>query len=153
MPMTYRPQKVSLVDQMRALSNLAVSPDVAPFRDAMMGLLDSMVDATNLEFGRVASSVNGGGGEKTNTRTTSTTGDISSTDGTVFGDTTTAPVVLTLPRAEDYPGMRVCVKRSTGANTLTVAPRGTDTIDGGGGVTVTTPQWFQSLGSGGWSTV
>ena len=153
MPLRYRPQKIVKKDQLRGLVEMDVSDELAPFRDAVVSVLEAMLDSVNLEFGRIGTAINGGGGESTAVRTVTASGDLTSVDGTVLGDTTAGAVTLTLPTAAQYPGMRVTVKRVAGANTLTVAPRAGDTINGGASVAVTTAQTFQSRGTTDWQTV
>ena len=153
MPLKYRPQKVVKKDQLRSLVEMDVPEEMTAFRDALVGVLETILDSVNTEFNRVGTSVNGAGGIATAIRTVTASTNLTSVDGTVYGNTTGGAVTLTLPTASQYPGLVLCVKRSAGANTLTVAPSGSDTIDGGGSVSVTTAQYFQSNGTSGWQTV
>jgi hypothetical protein len=153
MPLRYRPQKVVKKDQLRALAEAEVPEGMEGFRDQVIAILDAILDNVNLEFGRVGTAVNGAGGQSTAQRTVTASSDLTSVDGTVFGDTTAGAVTLTLPPADEYPGLVLVVKRSAGANTLTVAPSAGDTINGGGSVSVTSATSFQSLGTTDWQTL
>lgn len=83
------------------------------------------------------------GGGMFNARRTVTASDlIASTDQVVNGDTTSGNITLRLPKASEYPFMQVWIKRSAGANTLSVTPRTGDTIDGAGSLTVTNAVLF-----------
>lgn len=64
---------------------------------------------------------------------------IPSTAYLCWGDTTAAGVTLTLPSVSEYQSNLFIVERIAGANTLTLAARGADTIDGAASITVTTP--------------
>ena len=77
---------------------------------------------------------------------------LSSTDGSVFVDTTAAPVTVTLPRVSEYTKMVITVQRKAGANTLTVArnANSSDTIDGATSVTVTKSTTFTPQTSTDW---
>ena len=75
---------------------------------------------------------------------------IASTDTWVGGDTTAAGFTLTLPSASDYSSMVVDLELYKGANALTIAARGTDTIDGAATVTVTARKTFRSINNSVW---
>lgn len=62
---------------------------------------------------------------------------ISSTDFIVRGDTTGGAFTLTLPKVQEYSRNFWLVIRSAGANTLTLAARGSDTINGAASIAVT----------------
>jgi len=149
MSLTYRPNRFAS----------AVTTKIGETRDTeakfavILDGLGELTSAMNLEFRRVADSMNGGGGLKSRMRMVYVDGDIASTDGTVFGDTSGGAVTMTLPYSADYPGMLVRAKKQTGGPAFRVAPRGTDTIDGAGlSVVVTTGTEFHSTGTGDWLT-
>jgi hypothetical protein len=75
---------------------------------------------------------------------------IASTDSLVLADTTTGAITLTLPRISEYSKMQVWIKRYAGVNTLTVEPRGSDTIDGGASVTVTAAVLLTPIDNSDW---
>jgi len=149
MSLTYRPNRFAS----------AVTKKIGETRDSEVKfgvLLDGLGELTaamNLEFRRVADSMNGSGGRKARMRVVTVSGDVVSTDGTVFGDTTGGAVTMTLPYSADYPGMLVKAKKQTGGPAFRMAPRGTDTIDGAASsVVVTTGTEFHSTGTGDWLT-
>lgn len=75
---------------------------------------------------------------------------ISSTDFIVRGDTTAAGFTLTLPTVGEYSRNFWLVIRSAGANTLTLAARGTDTINGGASITVTNMVIVYAVNNSSW---
>lgn len=86
---------------------------------------------------RTASAINTGAGTVGGVRTVTAATYIASTDTIVQGDTTAAGFTLTLPLVSEYTRNIFYVVRSAGANTLTLAARGSDTIDGGASVAIT----------------
>lgn len=151
MPLKYRAEKIVLPQ----LKRLEDATDWESAKTLLTDLLQSLSDTSTSEFKRVQTAMNGGAGEKAGIREVTSSTFISSTDGTVLGNTTGGAITLTLPSADQYPGMRVCVKRSAGANTLTVARAAGDTIDGAAAnATVTTATWFQCrAGTNDWVTI
>ena len=93
--------------------------------------------ASNVQFRRLSQSQKTGGGGIGARRILTSDTFISSTDSLVLVDTTAAGVTLRLPKATEYPTMQVQIQRLVGANTLTIVPRGTDTIDGAASLVVT----------------
>lgn len=94
------------------------------------------------------------GGGVFNARRVVTASDlISSTDQVIYADTTSGNITMRLPKASEYPFMQVYVKRSAGANTLTVAARTGDTVDGGASVTVTNAVLFQPKDKTTWTAL
>jgi len=114
--------------------------------------LTEMAAHINLENRRIADAVNSAGGQSARWRTVTSAGDITSVDGSILGDTTAGAFTMTLPPATEYPGMIVRVKKQTGGPALSVGPRGSDTINGGGSVVVTSGTLFQSDGVSNWFT-
>ena len=98
---------------------------------------EEVATQTQVALRRQNQAVRQGAGQAGGIRIVDADGGIASTDTFVLGDTTVATVTLTLPLVSEYTRMYVFVERYAGANTFTVAPRGTDTIDGGGSITVT----------------
>ena len=83
------------------------------------------------------------------------------TDRTIAYVQLTAPRVLSLPGAAAFPtGTRLLVVDETGAcsaaNTITLSPGGTDTINGGASIAINAPYGYAALesnGAGGWTVV
>ena len=76
-------------------------------------------------------------------RTVATSDDITAADRVVLSDATLGSIVLTLPPAGDATavGALITVKKiDSSANTVTITPDGTETLDGGGGYALTV-QW------------
>lgn len=113
----------------------------------------TVAQAANLEGRRLERSINQAGGTVAARRTVSADTFISSTDSYVFGDTSGGVVTLTLPKASQYPNTLLCVKRVAGANTLTLAARSGETIDGSASVTVTTARYFIPASTTLWTEV
>ncbi len=93
--------------------------------------------ATNLQLRRMGQATKAGAGFAGSVRTLTGATYISSNDFIVRGDTTSAGFTLTLPSISEYSRMIVLVIRSAGANTLTLASRGSDTINGAASIAVT----------------
>jgi hypothetical protein len=70
-------------------------------------------------------------------RTVAAAASIASTDFIVLGDTTSAGFTLTLPKVGEYSRNFWLVLRSAGANTLTLASRSGETINGAASIAVT----------------
>lgn len=83
-------------------------------------------------------------------RTLTAAASIASTDFIVRGDTTAAGFTLTLPRVGEYSRNFWLVIRSAGANTLTLAARGSDTINGGATVAVTSMVVVYAVSNSAW---
>lgn len=151
MPLKYRAEKIVL-PQLNALAEAKTWDDAKPI---LTDLLQLLSDATTSEFKRVSTSVNGGAGEKAGIRAITGSTFVSSTDGTILADTTAGDIDLTLPKASQYAGMRVCVKKTGGANALTVKRASGDTIDGAASdAAVTTTTWFHCrAGTNDWQTI
>lgn len=113
----------------------------------------TVAQAANLEGRRLERSMNQGGGTVAARRTVSADTNISSTDTFVFGDTTAGAVTLTLPKAAKYPFSNFCIKRVAGANTLTLAARSGETIDGSASVSITAAQWVVPANLTTWTVV
>lgn len=98
-----------------------------PIADIEIGALAQSV---SLEFQRVQNAINLNGGQNVTSRTVTANDTVSSTDGMVYGDTTSNTVTLTLPFASEYSGMIVGFKQSAGGNTYTVQvnPHSSDAI-------------------------
>ena len=140
MSIRYQPLKLHLAG-LRDLDEAGTQEERnAIFRSTFEDLTDWLVN----EHKRLATSTNSAAGEFAGYRTISADSLVASTDRTVVADTTAAGVTATLPLAREYPGLTVAFKRIAGANPFTVAARGSDTVDGGASVTVTTPRWFQA---------
>lgn len=141
MSLYYQPRKVAL-GAMRAVEE---SKDPVRQIAALTQSVQQLIQYINVELPRVAEANNGAGGVKAAIRTVTADSLVTSTDGTVLGDTSGGVVTVTLPLASEYPGLTVCFKRSAGASTYAVAPRGSDTIDGSGSaLTVTTAVYLQA---------
>lgn len=97
----------------------------------------SVAIAATVANKRTASVINYGAGTNGGVRTVTASTFISSTDTQIEGDTTAAGFDLRLPRVSEYPRNQWLVRRSAGANALTVSARGSDTINGGANITVT----------------
>lgn len=93
--------------------------------------------AASVQLSRVGQATRSGSGQTGATRIVTSASFITSTDTWVGADTTAAGFTLTLPLASAYRAMYVYVERYAGANTLTIAPQGSDTIDGSSTLTVT----------------
>lgn len=109
--------------------------------------------ATSLQLRRAGAATGQAAGMVGAVRTVTAAGYISSTDTVVRGDTTAAGFTLTLPRISEYAKMIVYVMRSAGANTLTVASRGTDTIDGAASIAVTSLKIIFPVSNSAWVSV
>jgi len=101
---------------------------------------------------RTASVINVGAGSNGGVRTVTAATFISSTDSLVRGDTTSAGFTLTMPRVSEYPRNTWFIQRSAGANTLTLAARGSDTIDGAASITVTKMRKIFAVDNSSWIT-
>lgn len=132
MPTTYRPIKLTsgIEQQVKEASGIEAKLEVIVAR------LAALEDQLNVELRRVSTSINGAGGDKVAVRRLTSDASLSSTDGTVLVDTTAGAVTATLPFAREYPGMRITVRKDAGANTLTLAARAGDTVNGSASVTV-----------------
>lgn len=108
--------------------------------------------ATSLQLRRAGQATGQASGMIGAIRTVTAAGYISSTDTIVRGNTTAAGFTLTLPRISEYAKMIVYVVRSSGANTLTVASRGTDTIDGGASIAVTKMRMIYPTNNSAWES-
>ena len=106
--------------------------------------------ATNLQLRTFGQATKAGAGFAGSVRTLTAATYISSTDFIVRGDTTAAGFTLTLPRISEYSRMIVLVIRSAGANTLTLASRGSDTINGGASVAVTSMVLVYPVSNSAW---
>lgn len=93
--------------------------------------------AANVQLKLVGQATAQGAGFQGSVRTLTAASSISSTDFIVRGDTTAAGFTLTLPKVAEYSRNIWLVIRSGGANTLTLAARGSDTINGGASISVT----------------
>lgn len=109
--------------------------------------------AATVQLTKVGQATKQGMGQTGGVRTVSAATYIASTDTIVEGDTTSAGFTLTLPTVAEYSRMYVYVERLKGANTLTIAARGTDTIDGAATVTVTTLTMFFPVDNATWHAV
>lgn len=78
-----------------------------------------------------------GAGMAGTTRTVTSRTFIASTDYIVRGDTSSAGFTITLPKVSEYSRQTWRIVRSAGANTLTLAARGSDTINGAASIAVT----------------
>lgn len=61
-------------------------------------------------------------------------------DHVVLCDSTGGSFAVTLPAASSVPGKEYCIKKTVAANTVTITPAGSDTLDGAASLGVTT-QW------------
>ncbi|MHB1310581.1 MAG: hypothetical protein ACYC3L_01095 [Gemmatimonadaceae bacterium] len=61
-------------------------------------------------------------------------------DFVVLCDSTAGNYAVTLPAAASVPGQEFAIKKTVAANTVTITPSGSDTIDGAATLAVTT-QW------------
>lgn len=100
--------------------------------------------ASTLSQRRMNTAFSQAGGSAKQNRTVAASTFLSSTDATVFADTTAGAVTLTLPRVKEYTKMEITVQRSAGINVLTVAANtlSSDTIDGAASVAVTKSTTF-----------
>lgn len=111
---------------------------------AMLTALHNVTQFVNNEHRRLATSINRAAGTSGAIRTADTSGRIASTDSTVNFDTTSRNVTQTLPPARAYHGRIFTVQQIAGGNTATLAPNGSDTISGGGSVTITSVARYQA---------
>lgn len=86
---------------------------------------------------RIGQATRAGAGQSGGARIVTAAAAIASTDTYVGGDTTAAGFTITLPKVSEYRNMIVYVELYAGANVLTLAARGADTIDGGASIAVT----------------
>ena len=94
--------------------------------------------ASTVTTERLNTSIRQAGGFNGAGRTVTASTFISSTDYFVWADCTAGNITLTLPRVSEYTRMVVFVQKiDVTANTLTVTPNGTDTIDTAGSLAVT----------------
>lgn len=149
MPLPLIPQKIAPALRHRLQAAKSASARV----DVLSEAVAELVDQLNVERQRDAATVNTAGGQTLRGVPISADYDISSVDGVVKADTTAAGVTATLPSAKDYPDAVVRAVLSAGANTFTLAARGSDTIGGGASVSVTTPVSYHSDGVSNWDLV
>ncbi len=108
--------------------------------------------ASTLANKRTAVAINQGAGFIGGVRTVTGSTYVSSTDTIVRGDTTAAGFTLRLPRISEYSRNFFLVVRSAGVNTLTLATRGTETIDGGASVAITKMRLVYPTTNSAWET-
>ena len=61
-------------------------------------------------------------------------------DGVILVDATAGPVIITLPAAAGNDGFRATIKKiDTTAHIVTIAPAGSETIDGNANLTISAP--------------
>jgi len=102
---------------------------------------------------RTAAALNQGAGLIGGVRTLTEDDFISSTDGIVQADCTAGNITLTLPEVGEYARNWWFLRRSAGANTFTVAARGSDQIDGGASITVTKMVLVFAVTNADWQSV
>lgn len=93
--------------------------------------------AATVQLTRVGQATRAGAGQSGGVRIITADTFMASTDTAVLADTTASTVALRLPKVSEYTRMFGYVQRYAGANAFTVTPRGSDTIDGAGSLTVT----------------
>lgn len=108
--------------------------------------------ASTVSQRRMNTALNQAAGIAKQNRTITASTFLSSSDGSVFVDTTAAPVTVTLPRVSEYTKMVITVQRKAGANVLTVArnANSSDTIDGAVSVAVVKSTTFTPQTSTDW---
>lgn len=114
---------------------------------------DTVGQAATQAIKRVSQGVKAGAGQTGGIRTVDADTFISSLDTLLRGDTTSAGFTLTLPLVSEYTRGIFEVVRSAGANTLTVAARGSDTINGGASITVTKLTKIYPVDNASWEAV
>ena len=75
------------------------------------------------------------------------------TDTQIEADTTAAGFTLRLPRISEYSRNRWKVRRSAGANVLTIAPRGSDTINSSATIAVTKQVEIYAVTNSNWRAI
>lgn len=125
-----------------------------PYRATKLPITDVTVEGIstqqNLEAKRVQNAMNLAGGLRVNGRTVTADGDVSSTDGMLYGDTTSGNVTMNLLLAEEYYGALQGFKQTAGANVFTVAARAGETIIDATGASVASvvvgfaARWFHA---------
>jgi len=141
MGLYYQPKKFG-VPALRQLSEAGSDKE----RIALLtAAVEQLTQALNVELPRVAEAANAAGGFRGAIRTVEADSLVASTDSFLLGDTSAGAVTVSLPLASEYPGLTIGFKRSAGASTFAVAPRGSDTIAGSGSaLTVTTTVYLQA---------
>lgn len=110
----------------------------------------AVASAATVALRRMNTALRQAGGAVAAGRTVTDDTYVSSTDGYLLGDTTANDVTLTLPFVAEYTRMVVTIAMLAGANTLTVAANGTDTIDGAASITVTKATTLSPTDSSTW---
>ena len=101
------------------------------------------VDATtvaigaNIQLKRVSQAQKSAAGQLGARRTIKSSTFLSSTDTSILADTTASPISLRLTLCSEYSTINFLARRSAGANTFTLTPRGADTINSGASLAVT----------------
>lgn len=108
--------------------------------------------AATLANKRTAVAINQGAGFIGGVRTVTGSTYVASTDTIIRGDTTAGAVTLRLPRISEYSRNFFLVVRAAGANTLTLATRGSETIDGGASVAITKLRLVYPVTNSAWET-
>ncbi len=102
---------------------------------------------------RTASVINYGAGTNGGIRTVTGSTFVSSTDTQIEGDTTSAGLTLTMPYVHEYTRNQWRIRRSAGANTLTVAARGSDVINGAASIAVTKQVLIYATDNSSWTAI
>jgi len=121
---------------------------IAPVDDA-----STVAIASTLANKRAASVINLGAGVSGGVRTVTASTYISSTDTQIEADTTAAGFTLRLPRISEYSRNRWKVRLSAGANVLTIAPRGSDTINSSATIAVTKQVEIYAVTNSNWRAI
>lgn len=151
MPGTYAPRGITL-DVLKRLDEVNTPEEKI---DILRSALEAMASHQKSEGKAVAFAIKSAAGEKANVRIVDADTVVTSSDRTIFFDSSGGNVDAALPGAAEYPGLTLCFKEKTGGGTSTVTPRGTDTINGSAGsITVTTPVWLQAhAATNNWETL
>lgn len=121
---------------------------LAPVDDA-----STVAISATLANKRVASVINLGAGVTGGVRTVTASTYISSTDSQIEADTTAVGFTLRLPRISEYSRNAWLVRRSAGLNVLTIAPRGSDTINSSATIAVTKQVRIYAVTNSNWRAI
>lgn len=118
------------------MSPVRVRPLVLPTGESATP--EGTASGQNVNNKRLATGLQQAGGQAGARTVLTAAFNVSSALSVYLADTTSGAFDGTLPMASEYPFQMFWFKRVSGANTFRVLPRGADTIDGAGSLTVTT---------------